>query len=152
MSFFFFPVLFFLFFFVFLFFLNKIIRGAYYFCYLFDRKIDEGLRFKLTVNLGLKICKVGNWGLKVKIGWSTRGFHHIFPWNYYYLWWYSPEAFNPCRPLFASSLLGIVRILLEQTRQDEMQISGCSILVDFINSKVHNIERWKFDLFWVILT
>lgn len=43
-----------------------------------------------------------------------------------------------CRPLFASSLLGIVRTLLEQTRQEEMQISGCNTLVDFINSQVRN--------------
>ncbi|GFY81384.1 ARM repeat superfamily protein [Actinidia rufa] len=38
-------------------------------------------------------------------------------------------------PLFAGSLLGIVRTLLEQTRQDEMRILGCSTLVDFINSQ-----------------
>ena len=45
--------------------------------------------------------------------------------------------FNVCRPFYASSLLGIVRILLEQTRHDEMQILGCSTLVDFINSQVN---------------
>ncbi|KAG8481273.1 hypothetical protein CXB51_026112 [Gossypium anomalum] len=39
-------------------------------------------------------------------------------------------------PLFASSLLGIIRALLEQTRQDEMRILGCNALVDFINSQV----------------
>lgn len=43
-----------------------------------------------------------------------------------------------CRPLFASSLLGIVRTLLEQTQQDEMQILACSILIDFINGQVRN--------------
>lgn len=43
-----------------------------------------------------------------------------------------------CRPLFASSLLGIVRTLLDETRQDEMQILACNILVDFINSQVCN--------------
>ncbi|TYG53018.1 hypothetical protein ES288_D09G075500v1 [Gossypium darwinii] len=36
-------------------------------------------------------------------------------------------------PLFASCLLGIIRALLEQTRQDEMRILGCNALVDFIN-------------------
>ncbi|CAB4294035.1 unnamed protein product [Prunus armeniaca] len=39
-------------------------------------------------------------------------------------------------PLFASSLLGIVRILLEQNRHDEMRILGCNTLVDFINSQL----------------
>ncbi|XP_074291923.1 protein SEMI-ROLLED LEAF 2-like isoform X2 [Silene latifolia] len=36
-------------------------------------------------------------------------------------------------PLFASSLLGIIRTLLEQTHQEEMQILGCNALVDFVN-------------------
>ncbi|KHG30683.1 Protein EFR3 cmp44E [Gossypium arboreum] len=44
--------------------------------------------------------------------------------------------FNNYMPLFASSLLGIIRALLEQTRQDEMRILGCNALVDFINSQV----------------
>ncbi|CAJ2660996.1 unnamed protein product [Trifolium pratense] len=35
-------------------------------------------------------------------------------------------------PLFASSLLGIIRTLLEQTRADEVRILGCNTLVDFI--------------------
>ncbi|KAG5530830.1 hypothetical protein RHGRI_025709 [Rhododendron griersonianum] len=38
-------------------------------------------------------------------------------------------------PLFASSLLGIVRTLFDQTGQDEMRILGCTTLVDFINSQ-----------------
>lgn len=41
-----------------------------------------------------------------------------------------------CRPLFASSLLGIIRTLLEQSQYDEMQILGCNALVDFINGQV----------------
>lgn len=49
--------------------------------------------------------------------------------------------FNGCRPLFASSLLGIVRILLEQNRHDEMRILGCNTLVDFINSQVNDKYR-----------
>ncbi|KHN33312.1 Protein EFR3 like B [Glycine soja] len=39
-------------------------------------------------------------------------------------------------PLFANSLLGIIRTLLEQTRADEMQILGCNTLVEFIDSQV----------------
>uniref|UniRef100_A0A2P2LNT1 Protein EFR3 homolog cmp44E n=1 Tax=Rhizophora mucronata TaxID=61149 RepID=A0A2P2LNT1_RHIMU len=38
-------------------------------------------------------------------------------------------------PLFASSLLEIIRTLLEQIRQDEMQILACNTLVDFISSQ-----------------
>ncbi|KAF7133204.1 hypothetical protein RHSIM_Rhsim09G0028200 [Rhododendron simsii] len=38
-------------------------------------------------------------------------------------------------PLFASSLLGIIRTLFDQTGQDEMRILGCTTLVDFINSQ-----------------
>ncbi|KAL5998089.1 hypothetical protein ACLOJK_009024 [Asimina triloba] len=36
-------------------------------------------------------------------------------------------------PLYASSLLCIVKTLLDQTRQDEMRILGCQALIDFIN-------------------
>lgn len=41
-----------------------------------------------------------------------------------------------CRPLFAGSLLEIIRTLLEQTRQDEIRILGCNTLSDFINCQV----------------
>ena len=50
-----------------------------------------------------------------------------------------------CRPFFAGSLLGIVRTLLEQTRQDEMRILACSILVDFINGQVRNGYKVKLE-------
>nr|GLL49433.1 uncharacterized protein LOC109179640 isoform X1 [Ipomoea trifida] len=48
-------------------------------------------------------------------------------------------------PLFASSLLGIVRTLFEQTRQDEMQILGCSVLVDFINSQTESTYMFNLE-------
>ncbi|MBA0558917.1 hypothetical protein Golob_015906, partial [Gossypium lobatum] len=38
--------------------------------------------------------------------------------------------------LFASSLLGIIQTLLEQTRLDEMLIIGCDALAEFVNSQV----------------
>ncbi|KAJ0093087.1 hypothetical protein Patl1_26346 [Pistacia atlantica] len=49
------------------------------------------------------------------------------------------------KPLFASSLLGIVRTLLEQTRQDEMRILACSILVDFINGQMDSTYMFNLE-------
>ncbi|XP_021609744.1 protein SEMI-ROLLED LEAF 2 isoform X2 [Manihot esculenta] len=48
-------------------------------------------------------------------------------------------------PLFASSLLGIVRTLLDETRQDEMQILACNILVDFINSQTDSTHMFNLE-------
>ncbi|XP_044466327.1 protein SEMI-ROLLED LEAF 2-like isoform X1 [Mangifera indica] len=48
-------------------------------------------------------------------------------------------------PLFASSLLGIVRTLLEQTQQDEMQILACSILIDFINGQMDSTYMFNLE-------
>ncbi|XP_039054751.1 protein SEMI-ROLLED LEAF 2-like isoform X2 [Hibiscus syriacus] len=48
-------------------------------------------------------------------------------------------------PLFASSLLGIIRILLEQTRQDEMRILGCNALVDFINCQMDGTHMFQLE-------
>ncbi|XP_020539400.1 protein SEMI-ROLLED LEAF 2 isoform X2 [Jatropha curcas] len=38
-------------------------------------------------------------------------------------------------PLFASSLLSIMHILLDQTRQGELQLIGCDTLFDFVNNQ-----------------
>ncbi|XWS13233.1 hypothetical protein CRYUN_Cryun36dG0020200 [Craigia yunnanensis] len=48
-------------------------------------------------------------------------------------------------PLFASSLLGIIRTLLEQTRQDEMRIMGCNALVEFINCQMDGTHMFHLE-------
>lgn len=51
-----------------------------------------------------------------------------------YLWDMMDLIFG--RPLFASSLLSIIQILLDQTRQDDIRIIGCHALFDFVNCQV----------------
>lgn len=56
------------------------------------------------------------------------------------------------RPLFAGSLLSIIHILLDQTRQDELRIIGCQALFDFVNNQVGVLISSLSFLFYFIFS
>ncbi|XP_047330036.1 protein SEMI-ROLLED LEAF 2-like isoform X2 [Impatiens glandulifera] len=60
------------------------------------------------------------------------------------------KLLNTCKeqlPLFASSLLSVIQTLLEQTSQDDMQITGCLTLLDFVNCQKDATYMFNLEAF-----
>ncbi|CAH8362430.1 unnamed protein product [Eruca vesicaria subsp. sativa] len=54
-------------------------------------------------------------------------------------------ACNEQMSLFASSYLGLIHILLDQSRHDEMRVLGCEAIYDFVTSQTEGTYMFNLD-------